>query len=91
MGKIVRWNNGKIVNLYLFVLKKATKRFTEIQNSLRLWGGALDTALRENEGLLQQYYPELITPVTLENIFSLRENGQEGKEVWFDGVELISK
>lgn len=88
MKKIVLWNNLWTRNLYLYILNKSAEHFTAIQDLLRVWGGALETVIIENIALINERYPQLTIPVTLESVFALRNTGQEDKERWFDGYEV---
>ncbi len=84
--KFLRWNHNIVINRYIHTLYKSTQQFGEVREKFLQWNDALEKMNNDNKALLEEKFPTLDAPATVESLFPLRGIGyfQTDEEIPLD-------
>lgn len=72
--KLLLKTNLKVISIYIYLLYKSTQQFVEVKEKFLQLESALEKMNSDNKALLEEKFPTLDAPATLESLFPLRSN-----------------
>lgn len=70
-----KWNINRVESLYIHILFKSTQQFSDIKEKFLQWNNVLEEMNKDNQELLDEKFPTLDAPATVESLFPLRGVG----------------